>query len=98
MADAVNVHRIQVFSDLKLAFGRFTEQGEEALLMTEAEIRRTLDWLQGEISERRRTVDRRRQDLEHAEDSLQDCLRSKDEEDDDTDCSHEMRELALAKR
>jgi DNA repair exonuclease SbcCD ATPase subunit len=94
MSESVQVRNIQILSDLKQAFGRFAGEADQALVAIDAEIRRTLDWLQIEIDERRRILGRRQQELEEALDALADCRRSED----DADCGEEERELRRAER
>ncbi len=96
MSESANVQK-SALSDMKLALTRFADQTKESLLSINSEIRRTLDWIQNAINERRRTVKRRHEEVECALDALRDCRRRGDD-DGDADCSYEESELERARR
>lgn len=97
MSESIKVYNIQILSDLKEAFGRFANQAEESLVAIDAEIRRTLDWLQVETDERRRAIAHRRREVEQAVEDLRDCQRNGDD-DYEPDCSNEEHQLRRAER
>jgi hypothetical protein len=97
MNESINVRTIQTLGNLKNAFITFLADTQESFIAIENELRRTLDWLKGEVDVRQRHVMRCRDEVDFAERALRTC---KAQADDDytPDCRAEIYELQEARR
>jgi len=97
MNESINVRTIQILTNLKNAFIGFSAETQESLIAIENELRRTLDWLKGEVDVRQRHIMRCRDAVHFAERALREC---EAQEDDDyvPDCRAEIYELQEARR
>ncbi len=97
MNESINVRTIQTLGNMKNAFIGFSAETQESLIALENELRRTLDWLKGEVDLRQRNVMRCRDAVRFAERALREC---EAQEDDDyvPDCRAEAYELQEARR
>jgi len=74
MNESINVRTIQTLGNLKNAFIGFSAETQESLIALESELRRTLDWLKGEVDLRQRNVMRCRDAVHFAGRALRECL------------------------
>jgi len=97
MNESVNVRTIQALGNLKNAFIGFSSETQESLIVIENELRRTLDWLKGEVDARQRNVMHYRDEVELAARALREC---ENQADDDYApyCREEYYELQEARR
>ncbi|MBM3239285.1 hypothetical protein FJZ31_23580 [Candidatus Poribacteria bacterium] len=97
MNESINVRTIQTLGNLKNAFIGFSVETQESLIAIENELRRTMDWLKGEVDVRHRHIMRCRDEVDFASRALREC---EAQEDDDyvPDCRAEIYELQEARR
>lgn len=95
MAGAIKLTNIDTLQDLRNSFRRFGHRTEEALNSFEAELKRTLEFMQSRVRACQQRVEQKKWEVEKARDSLQYC-RGQEDDDYTPDCSAEENELRQA--
>lgn len=72
----LDLHNLDVLTELRTALGQFTEGTQESLRIAEEEIRRIQEWIEGRVHHWQRQVDNGRRDVAQAEMTLRRCQAS----------------------